>query len=153
MISSYWIASAIGVAANLGIADLLADGPKSSDELAQATGSHPRALYRLLRALAGVGVFTEVEPERFGLTPMAEALRADAPASPHGSAVYLCSDLLWRTWSQLGYSVQTGQPALAPLRAGPVGISRAPSRVRRELQCRHDERQHADRRCGYQVLT
>jgi O-methyltransferase domain/Dimerisation domain len=115
MISSYWIASAIGVAANLGIADRLADGPKSSDELAQATGSHPRALYRLLRALAGVGIFTEVEPERFGLTPMAEALQTDAPASLYGYAVYLCNDLLWRTWSQLGYSVQTGQPAFKHL--------------------------------------
>ncbi len=62
LITGGWIAQAIGVAAELGIADLLIDGPKSGDELAQATGSHPRALYRLLRALAGVGVFTEVGP-------------------------------------------------------------------------------------------
>src|SRR5262245_41869337 len=76
LMSGHWIAQAIGVAADLGIADLLANGPKSSGELAQASGSHPRALYRVLRALASVGIFTEVEPERFALTPMAEALRA-----------------------------------------------------------------------------
>ena len=81
LMSGHWIAQAIGVAADLSIADLLAKGPKSSDELAQATGSHPRALYRVLRALASVGIFTEVEPERFALTPMAEALRTDASLS------------------------------------------------------------------------
>jgi len=111
LISSYWIAQAIGVAADLGIAHLLATGPKSSGELAQATGTHSQALYRLLRALASVGVFTEVDPERFGLTPMAEPLRAEAPASLRAMALYLCRDVHWRTWGQLGYSIHTGQPA------------------------------------------
>jgi predicted Rossmann fold nucleotide-binding protein DprA/Smf involved in DNA uptake len=61
MITGYWISQAIYVAAKLGIADLLADGPKTADELARATGTHARSLYRLLRALASVGVFSEVE--------------------------------------------------------------------------------------------
>src|SRR5690349_9273832 len=86
MIGGFQLTQAIGVAAELGIADLLANGPRSSRELAQATGSYPRALYRLLRALASVGIFTEVEPERFGLTPMAAALQSDAPASQRGMA-------------------------------------------------------------------
>ncbi len=111
LIAGNWVSQAIAVAADLGIADLLADGPKASSELARATGAHPRALYRLLRALAGVGVFTEVEPERFGLTPMAELLRADAPNSLRGMALYLCGEEYWRVWGQLGYSVRTGQPA------------------------------------------
>ena len=64
LISGGWVAQAVGVAAELGIADRLADGPRSSDDLAQATGAHPRALYRLLRALASVGIFTEVEPRQ-----------------------------------------------------------------------------------------
>jgi hypothetical protein len=68
-------------------------------------------LYRLLRALASVGIFTEVEPEQFGLTPMAEALRADAPASQRGMARLLAGEANWRTWGQLGHSVQTGQSA------------------------------------------
>src|SRR5215218_2263243 len=86
LISGGWIAQAVGVAAELGIADLLADGPKSSNELAQATGSHPRALYRLLRTLASIGVFTESAPRRFALTPMAELLRSDSPTSVRGRA-------------------------------------------------------------------
>jgi hypothetical protein len=111
LITGGWIAQAIGVAAELGIADLLIDGPKSGDELARATGSHPRALYRLLRALAGVGIFTEVEPEHFGLTPMADVLRSDAPVTLRGLARLVTGDVQWRTWGQLGDSVRTGQPA------------------------------------------
>src|SRR3712207_6535226 len=111
LIAGGWVAQAIAVAADLGIADLLADGPKSSSEPAEATGSHPRALYRLLRALAGVGVFSEVESARFGLTPMADALRADAPESLRAWALYLCGDVHWRTWGQLGHSVRTGRTA------------------------------------------
>ena len=112
LISGHWIAQAIAVAAELGIADLLADGPRSSDDLAQAAGCHSGALYRLLRALAGLGVFTEVESKRFDLTPMAEMLRADAPASVRSRAIQTCSDVQWRTWGQLGYSVRTGRPSL-----------------------------------------
>jgi hypothetical protein len=111
LISGHWIAQAIAVAAELGIADLLAEGPRSSDDVAQAAGCHAGALYRLLRALASLGVFTEVEPKRFGLTPMAEVLRADAPASLRSRAIHICSDVPWRTWGQLGYSVRTGQSA------------------------------------------
>jgi len=110
-LSGFRISQAIGVAAELGIADLLSDGPRSSGELAQATGSHPRALFRLLRALASVGIFTEVEPERFGLTPMAEALQADAPGSQRDTARYTASDTNWPAWGQLGYSIRTGETA------------------------------------------
>ena len=111
LMSGHWITQAIGVAADLGIADLLSDGPKTSGELAQATGSHPRAIYRLMRGLASVGVFTELDPMRFALTPIAEGLRADAPASQRDRALQVCGDVQWRTWGQLGYSVRTGQPA------------------------------------------
>ncbi len=111
LISGGWIAQAISVAAELGIADLLAAGPRLSDDLAQATGSHPRALYRLLRTLASVGIFSEVEPGLFGLTPMAELLRSDVPTSLRGRARFTCGDVQWRTWGQLGYSVRTGRPA------------------------------------------
>jgi O-methyltransferase/methyltransferase family protein len=111
LMSGHWIAQAIGVAADLGIADLLSKGPKTSGELAIATGSDHQSLYRLMRALASVGVFNEVEPERFALTPIAEGLRADAPASQRDRALQMCSDVQWRTWGQLGYSVRTGQPA------------------------------------------
>src|SRR6266536_4002424 len=70
----FWISRAICVVARLGIADLLEHGPKAVDELAEAAGVHAPSLYRLLRTLAGVGIFAEARDGRFGLTPMAEPL-------------------------------------------------------------------------------
>src|SRR5438132_10993061 len=79
LVNGYQVSQAIHVAATLGLADLLEDGPRTSDELATATGTHPPSLYRLLRALASVGVFREEDGRRFALTPLGECLRADAP--------------------------------------------------------------------------
>src|SRR4051794_29516229 len=73
LLSGYWYTQAVYVAAQLSVAELLQDGPRSAQELAQATGTHPRALYRLLRALASIGVFAE-DQGRFALTPLAECL-------------------------------------------------------------------------------
>src|SRR5690349_17559577 len=81
MMTGYWPAQAIYVAAKLGIADLLAQGPASAESLASATGSDADAMYRLLRALSGLGVFTEISPDKFGLSPMAELLQTGTAAS------------------------------------------------------------------------
>src|SRR5262249_43462152 len=67
--------------AKLGIANLVKEGSKPCEELAQATGMHPQALYRLLRALASVGVFREGADGRFGLTPLAAYLQTGVPDS------------------------------------------------------------------------
>jgi hypothetical protein len=109
LVTSFWIARAISVAARLGIADLLTDGPSTCDELARGTGAHAPTLYRLLRALASVGVFVERDDGRFGLTPMAESLRTDAPSSIRAYAVMLGEDWFWRAWGDLDYSVTTGE--------------------------------------------
>ena len=94
LVTGYQVSQAIHVAANLGIADLLAAGPVGVDELATATGSHPRSLYRLLRALAAVGIFHEGTKQDFSLTAMGERLRSDAAAPvvrwPYSSAVRTC---------------------------------------------------------------
>jgi hypothetical protein len=71
MIVGSWVSRAIYVAAKLQIADLLADGPRIAEELAEAAGVAPRPLYRLLRALAGVGVFARDADGRFRLNPLA----------------------------------------------------------------------------------
>jgi len=71
----------VHVAAKLGIADALEDGPQPVSALAAAVGAHPRALYRLLRALASLGLFAELPDGRFELTPLADALRSNAPGS------------------------------------------------------------------------
>src|SRR6266516_4368105 len=78
MATAHWVSQSLHVAARLGIADLLRDGPKRSDELAKATATHPASLYRVLRALASVGVFTEDAAGRFGLTPLGACLQTDA---------------------------------------------------------------------------
>src|SRR5437870_3317840 len=75
MFSSYWVSQAIYVAAKLGIADLLAEGPRKVEELAVTTHTHPASLYRLLRALTSVGVFAEGDDKAFSLTPMAAPLK------------------------------------------------------------------------------
>ena len=81
MLSGFWLTQAIHVAATLGVADHLADEPRKVEDLAPQVGADEGALYRLLRALASVGIFTEVESRRFALTPMAECLRSDVPGS------------------------------------------------------------------------
>ena len=80
-ITSKWISKPISVAAELGIADLLADGPRHIDELAGLTGTHAPTLYRVMRALSCVGIFSEREDHLFELTPMAECLADSAMRS------------------------------------------------------------------------
>lgn len=111
MITAHQVSQAVNVAAALGIADLLADGARSSDELAEATGSHPDALYRLLRALASIAVFREEEGRRFALAPLGEQLRTDAPESLAGLAVYHERPYYREAWSALRESVRTGENA------------------------------------------
>jgi hypothetical protein len=111
MVLGKWIAQAVSVAAKLGIADLLRDGPRDCDELARANQVDTRALFRLLRALASIGVFCEVEDRRFGLTPMAEFLRSDVQGSLRAVATMAGEDWTWRPWGGLYGSVKTGEPA------------------------------------------
>lgn len=111
MIFGFALSRSIAVAAQFGIADLLKDGPKSADELAQAIGTHPRSLYRMLRALAGAGIFAEEADGRFSLTPLAEPLRSDAPESLRAFAAMMADEVNFETWAQLPYSIQNGKPA------------------------------------------
>jgi hypothetical protein len=81
MITGYWPSRAIYVAAKLRIADHLKDGPRTAADLAAAAGVAAVPLYRLLRALAGAGVFAQGPGERFRLNPLAEPLRDGGPES------------------------------------------------------------------------
>ena len=104
------ITQALYVAAKLGIADLLAEGPQPVWKLALQTKTHERSLYRLLRSLSGVGVFEETDPNVFALTPYGAALRCDAPDCFRNAAIFMGEEFHWRVWTQLLYSVQTGKP-------------------------------------------
>jgi O-methyltransferase domain/Dimerisation domain len=111
LITGYQVTQAIYVAASLSIADLLAAGPQASDALAAATRTNPRALYRLLRALAAVGVLHEEEDNRFRLTPVGECLRSDAPEPMGDWATYVARGYHWQAWCGLADSVRTGENA------------------------------------------
>jgi hypothetical protein len=115
MTNGYQVSQAIHVAATLGIADLLKDGSRSADELAEATGTHAPTLYRLLRALASVGVFAEQSDSRFGSTPLAEHLQTDAPGSLRAWARLIGQPYFWSAWGHLLHSVNTGEPAFPDL--------------------------------------
>lgn len=104
---------AVYVGAKLGIADLLAGGPKSVEELAKATDTDAPSLYRVLRALASIGVFIEQADRQFALTPNAEPLRSDTPNSLRDVAIFWGEDWHWEVWGKILYSVRTGKSAWA----------------------------------------
>jgi O-methyltransferase domain/Dimerisation domain len=111
LITGKWKAQAVCVAAELGIADILKDGPRSTQEIAAAANVSDDAVYRLLRALASLGLFSSLPDRRFELTPLGACLRSDVPGSLRGFARFVGHDFTWRPWGQLLYSVQTGKPA------------------------------------------
>ncbi len=111
MLNAHMQVQALHVAATLRIADLLANGPRTIDELAAASSSHAPSLYRLLRMLAGAGVFDEDAAGRFTLTPLGSTLRSDTPDSVRDWALFIAAPPVWAAWSNLLHSVQTGQSA------------------------------------------
>ncbi len=104
------IQQAIYVAAKLGIADLLKSGPMKIEDLAKQSNVDSASLYRLLRALAGFGIFAEDEQRQFGLTPLATLLQADIPGSLRPFALW-AGDVSYQAFGGLDYSVRTGKPA------------------------------------------
>jgi hypothetical protein len=98
------------LAAKMGLADLLADEPKSAAELAGPTGMHERALHRLMRTLSSLGVFAEGTGGRFGLTGLGEALKAGAPGSARASILSF-GGWAWNSFGEMGYSVESGKSA------------------------------------------
>jgi len=119
LVTGYWNTQAIYVAAKLGIADLLAAGPRSVSDLAQRTNTHAPSLYRLLRALASLGVFADDGTQTFSLTPMAELLRSDVPGSQRPMAI-MCGEEHYQAWGDLLYSIQTGKMSFDKIFGMPV---------------------------------
>jgi hypothetical protein len=110
IISGFWISRSIYVIAKLGIPDLLKSGPKTAGELASATNMHAPSLFRIMRALASVGVLSS-EGERFALTPLSETLVTDAPGSLRWFAVSELGQEHYPAWGNLMQSVKTGEIA------------------------------------------
>jgi SAM-dependent methyltransferase len=102
---------AIHVAAKLALADLVASGPKTAAELAEATKTDSASLDRLLRALASLGIFAEEMPGRYRQTRLSDTLRSDHPESIRRWAMMLGARFVWKPCGELHETVRTGRPA------------------------------------------
>jgi hypothetical protein len=109
LINGFQTSQAIHVAVTLGVPDLLRDGPLSGDRLAYLTASHPSSLYRLLGALAAVGLLHEGEEHQFSLTPLGRGLASGVEGSCNAWARFVARPPLWAAWGNLLHSVRTGE--------------------------------------------
>lgn len=108
-LADYIIPYTIRAICDLGVADHLTDGPRTVTDLAGLVGAHAPSLHRALRALASKGIFTETEPGVFELTPLAQPLRADHPASLRDAYPLLAADI--DAWALFDHSIRTGEAA------------------------------------------
>src|SRR6185437_16075650 len=111
MITGNWVSKMLSCVARLNVADYLVAGPRTTAELAARAACHEESLYRVLRALASLGVFREVGPKTFELTPKADYLRSDHPQSVRDVA-YCFGDDLYEAWCDLFHSMTTGDSAV-----------------------------------------
>jgi hypothetical protein len=111
LISGMWAARAVGAFARLGIADQLADGPRTAAELARVLGADATSLYRLMRAVVSIGVLTKGPGGRFGLTSFGQCLRSGIPGSMRAAIASEVDTVHWGCWGQLDDCIRTGKPA------------------------------------------
>src|SRR5215470_8086423 len=111
---------ALQVAAELGLADALAEKPKDGDALARELGAHADTVNRLLRALVGYGVFERLPDGKYANTPLSECLRSDGPRSVRGLARMYGDPVFWQAWGALEHSVRTGQPGFEHVQGATV---------------------------------
>jgi len=114
------VSQAIAVAAELGIPDLLKDRPRTAAEIARTASASKDGVYRLLRALASVGLFAEAGNRKFRLTPLGRLLRTDSSQTLGGYARFVGDQSTWRPWGELRHSVRTGEPAFDRVFAMPI---------------------------------
>lgn len=112
MVNGKLVSRCVSIVADLAIADRLAGGPRDAASLAAETGTDADALFRVLRMLAGLGVFRRGDDGRFENSPLSDTLRSDVPGSVRPYARWLGTDLHWRVTSDMDHSVRTGAPAL-----------------------------------------
>lgn len=120
LLMGFVVSRALQVAAELGVADALAGGPKQCAALAQEIGADAATLHRLLRALASFGVFEELADGRYANTSRSECLRSDAPASLRNLARMYGDSAPWQAWSGLEHSVRSGEPSFAHIHGTPM---------------------------------
>jgi len=102
-----WVSAVVYAAAKLGLADQLATEPKNAAELAGPMRLHAPSLHRLMRTLASLGILTERDAQRFAVTSLGEALKADAPGSARATLIAF-GGTFWHGWEEILYSLETG---------------------------------------------
>jgi hypothetical protein len=117
--TAHWHSCCIYAAARLGIPDLLARGPQSADAIARATDCDTAAVYRLMRALASIHIFSENEKNEFEMTPLADTLTSSSPNSMQAWVLTMLGER-FIPWGQLLFSVKTGQPSFKQVYDMPV---------------------------------
>ncbi|GAA2780665.1 methyltransferase [Streptomyces showdoensis] len=120
MVTSFWVARAVHAGTVLGLPDHVAARPRTSAELATVTGTDPRSLHRLLRALAGVGVLSVDEEGRYTTTALGDTLRTDVPGSLASFVQLELGAAHHGTWGLLADSVRTGQPVFEAASGHPI---------------------------------
>jgi O-methyltransferase domain/Dimerisation domain len=112
MATGYWLSRLVWTAADLGIADHLANGSKSAAEIAGPSRTNPQALHRFMRTLASFGILTHCEDQKFALTQLGEALKSDAPGFARSTVLTMAGQWQWKAWEGFQYSLETGQTAM-----------------------------------------
>ena len=111
MATGHFLSRVVYAAAKFGVADHLADGPRSAADLAGATGCDPQAFHRFLRTLTNFDIIAMTEDGRFMLTPLGEAMKSDAPGFVRSAVLTMGGPVGWTAWEHIEYSLRTGLPA------------------------------------------
>jgi hypothetical protein len=115
LITGFQLSAAVNVAADLGLSDLLAPGPRTVSDLAAATSTHEETLRRLLHALSTIGIYDERPDDAYANTDLGAGLRSDLPGSLRPLARTVNAAAHWSAWGHLGHSVRTGENAFEAL--------------------------------------
>lgn len=119
LVGAAWLSKSIAVAARLGIADILENGPLTCEEIAAATESHPESLLRLLRVLGAFGIFAATEDGKFTNSPMSDQLRTNHPMSLRHFCM-LSGEEYYDAWGGLLHTIKTGESAFPKVFGGNV---------------------------------
>jgi len=115
LLTGAWATQTVAAAARLSVADHVASGAETAEEIAEAAEANPGAVARLLRALAGIGVLEAREGGRYALTPVGERLRCDAPGTFRDAFIAETDHVHWQSWERLTDAVRTGLPRPLPV--------------------------------------
>ncbi len=119
-ITGYWVSQTVGALAQLGVCDQFTEGARTAAEVASDVGANPRALFRVLRAAATLGMFTHHPDDRFSLTPLGETLKSDVPGSMRDMAIAQTSPGHWLPWGRFEDAIKSGAEQASLVHGKPI---------------------------------